>query len=58
LWFVGIFLINGTLIFLVFAVLAIAVLHWQILQEEDYLLKLYGQPYRSYCAKAARYFIW
>ena len=58
LWFTGIFLINGTLIFLIFALLAVAVLHWQILQEEKFLDRLYGQPYRSYCAKIGRYFYW
>lgn len=58
LWFIGIFLINGTLAFLIFAVLAIAVLHWQILQEEKFLLNLYGQPYQSYCAKTGRYLWW
>lgn len=58
LWFIGIFLINGTLIFLIFAVLAVAILHWQILQEEEFLLKLYGQPYQSYCAKTGRYLYW
>ena len=56
LWFIGVFLINGTLIFLIFALLAVAVLHWQILQEEKFLVRLYGQPYRSYCAKTGRYF--
>jgi protein-S-isoprenylcysteine O-methyltransferase Ste14 len=55
LWFLGIFLINGTLIFLIFAVLAVAFLHWQILQEEEFLLRLYGEPYQSYCAKTGRY---
>ena len=58
LWFIGVFLINGTLIFLVFALLAVAVLHWQILQEEEFLVRLYGQPYRSYCAKTGRYVSW
>lgn len=58
LWFTGIFLINGTLIFLIFAVLAVGFLHWQILQEEKFLLKLYGQTYQSYCAKMARYLYW
>lgn len=58
LWFIGIFLINGTLIFLIFAVLALAVLHWQILQEEEFLLKLYGQLYQSYCATTGRYLYW
>jgi protein-S-isoprenylcysteine O-methyltransferase Ste14 len=58
LWFTGIFLINGTLIFLIFAVLAVGFLHWQILQEEKFLLKLYGQPYQGYCAKTGRYLYW
>lgn len=58
LWFVGIFLINGPLIFLIFAALAVAVLHWQILQEEKFLLELYGQPYQSYCARTGRYVYW
>ena len=58
LWFIGIFLISGTLIFLIFAVLAVAVLHWQILQEESFLLKLYGRPYQNYCARTGRYLVW
>src|SRR6266513_873183 len=58
LWFIGVFLINGTLIFLIFALLAVAILHWQILQEEKFLVRLYGQPYRSYCAKTGRYISW
>ncbi len=57
-WFIGVFLINGTLIFLIFALLAVAVLHWQILQEEKFLARLYGQPYRSYCGKTGRYVSW
>ena len=55
LWFLGIFLINGTLIFLVFAALAFAAIHWQILQEETFLLNLYGQPYRDYVGRTGRY---
>lgn len=58
LWIFGIFLINGTLIFLIFALLAIAVQHWQILQEEDFLSRLYGQPYQDYRARTPRYVIW
>jgi protein-S-isoprenylcysteine O-methyltransferase Ste14 len=57
LLFMGIFLINGTLIFLMFAVLAIANMHWQIRQEEEFLSKLYGQPYQDYCARTGRYVI-
>ena len=58
LWFVGTFLINGALIFLIFAIAAIAVQHWQIRQEESFLLQLYGQPYQSYCKRTGRYFVW
>lgn len=57
LLFFGVFLINGTLIFLIFAVLTAAAVHWQILQEEAFLSKLYGQPYRDYCAKTGRYIL-
>jgi protein-S-isoprenylcysteine O-methyltransferase Ste14 len=56
LWFVGIFLINGTLSFLILAVLAFWVQHWQILQEEKFLANLYGQPYLVYCSRTGRYF--
>ena len=55
LFFLGIFLINGTLIFLIYAALAFAAIHWQILQEEDFLLKLYGQPYQDYLGRTGRY---
>ena len=55
LLFIGIFLINGTLIFLIFAALAVAAMHWQIRQEEAFLSNLYGQPYRDYCAHVGRY---
>ena len=58
LWFIGTFLINGALVFLIFAVLAVAALHWQILQEEKFLSRLYGQPYQNYCAQTGRYFYW
>lgn len=55
LWFIGTFLINGTLIFLIFAGLAVAAMHWQIRQEETFLSNLYGQPYRDYCRQTGRY---
>jgi protein-S-isoprenylcysteine O-methyltransferase Ste14 len=56
LWFVGIFLINGTLVFLIFALLALGHLHYQIVKEEEFLDHLYGEPYRDYRSKTARYF--
>ncbi|HYJ85413.1 MAG TPA: isoprenylcysteine carboxylmethyltransferase family protein [Pyrinomonadaceae bacterium] len=55
LWFIGTFLINGGLIFLIFAILAVVVQHWQILQEEAFLTNLYGQPYKNYLARTGRY---
>ncbi|HEY3028136.1 MAG TPA: isoprenylcysteine carboxylmethyltransferase family protein [Pyrinomonadaceae bacterium] len=55
-WFVGTFLINGTLIFLIFALLAVAHLHYQILREERFLVRLYGEAYEDYCARTGRYF--
>ena len=58
LWFSGIFLINGTLGFLFFALLAAVAMHWQILREEKFLTELHGQSYRDYRARTARYFIW
>jgi len=56
LWFVGVFLINGTLVFLVFALLALAHLHYQILREEKFLNGLYGEPYGDYRSRTTRYF--
>lgn len=58
LWFVGIFLVNGTLVFLIFALLAVIILHVQMLREEKFLTGLYGEPYRDYVRRTARYFIW
>lgn len=58
LYFFGSFLINGTLIFLVFAVAAVIALHYQILQEEEFLAKTHGKAYRDYCARTGRYFTW
>jgi protein-S-isoprenylcysteine O-methyltransferase Ste14 len=55
LYFVGTFLLNGTIIFLMAAVLVVVGLHVQILQEEQFLRAQYGQAYREYCARAPRY---
>lgn len=57
-WFIGTFLINGTLFFLVFAVLAFAVQHWQILREEKFLAQRYGEAYEQYVKQTPRYLIW
>ena len=58
LWFIGVFLMNGRLVFLVFAILTLIVIHWQILQEEAFLSKLYNEPYHQYRSQTGRYIIW
>ena len=55
-WFIGVCIIHGTLIFMIFALLAVAHLHYQILQEEKFLIQRYGQAYEDYCARTGRYF--
>ena len=54
----GTFLINGTLGFLLFALVLAAGIHYQILQEESFLRKTYGTAYQDYCRRTARYFSW
>jgi protein-S-isoprenylcysteine O-methyltransferase Ste14 len=56
--FIGTFLINGALIFLLSAVLTVVGVHYQILQEEKLLSSAYGQEYQAYCHKTNRYFGW
>jgi protein-S-isoprenylcysteine O-methyltransferase Ste14 len=55
LFFWGVFLINGTLGFLLFAVFAGANLHLQILDEERYLERVHGERYRQYRQAVGRY---
>jgi protein-S-isoprenylcysteine O-methyltransferase Ste14 len=55
LYFIGTFLINGTLAFLIFAGVTILGIHYQILREERFLLSKYGQAYREYCSRTGRY---
>jgi protein-S-isoprenylcysteine O-methyltransferase Ste14 len=54
----GAFLLNGTLGFLIFALLLAVGVHYQILQEEGFLLKTYGRAYQRYYDRTARYFGW
>ncbi len=56
--FVGVFLINGTWIFLLFALLAIFASHQQIMREERFLTQQYGPAYSVYCRRTPRYLIW
>ena len=57
-FFVGMFLLNATWFFLIFGLLAAVAMHVQILREEDYLRKHYGEAFRDYCERTARYLIW
>jgi protein-S-isoprenylcysteine O-methyltransferase Ste14 len=58
LYFVGTFLVNGHLVFLVFALLVVANLHYQILQEERFLATVHGPSYENYRAQVGRYATW
>jgi protein-S-isoprenylcysteine O-methyltransferase Ste14 len=55
LYFIGTFLLNGTVVFLLFAVVIVVGLHYQILQEERFLKGQYGEAYERYCVKTSRY---
>jgi protein-S-isoprenylcysteine O-methyltransferase Ste14 len=54
----GTFLINGTIGFLLFALILAAGIHYQILQEESFLRRTYGTAYQDYSSRTARYFSW
>jgi protein-S-isoprenylcysteine O-methyltransferase Ste14 len=58
LYMAGTFLINGTPLFLVFAVLTALNLHYQILHEERYLARISGLAYPAYRARTVRYWTW
>jgi protein-S-isoprenylcysteine O-methyltransferase Ste14 len=58
LYFLGTFLINGTFVFLLFAVLVAAGVHYQILLEERFLRMQYGPEYEAYCRTTGRYLGW
>ncbi len=55
---VGMFLINGTWFFLIFALLAAVACHFQILREEKFLKRQYGQDFEAYRKRTPRYLIW
>jgi protein-S-isoprenylcysteine O-methyltransferase Ste14 len=55
LYFIGAFLLNGALVFLLFAGAAAILLHYQIVQEERFLSRQFGAAYAAYRARTARY---
>jgi protein-S-isoprenylcysteine O-methyltransferase Ste14 len=58
LLFIGVFLMNGTWFFLIFAFLAILAVHSQTLREERFLTQRYGKEYEQYRRTTPRYLIW
>lgn len=58
LYSIGTFLINGTLGFLLFALILAGGIHYQILQEESFLRRTYGAAYQDYSRETSRYFSW
>lgn len=58
LYFFGVFLLNGTPVLLIFAVLGAISLHLQVIQEERFLGRIYGQTYERYRTQTARYVTW
>jgi len=57
LFLAGIFLMNGTLLFLIAGIPGALFLHFQIRREEQFLFEHYGDAYRRYFAKTPRYFL-
>ncbi len=55
LYFLGTFLIWGNLIFLILFLSVSFILHYQILQEEKFLIKLFKQKYVKYMENVGRY---
>ncbi len=55
LWFLGTFLIKGSLVFLIVWLFAVANLHFQILQEEAFLRTVHGSSYEDYYSRTPRY---
>ena len=55
---VGVFLVLGRLILLLLAIMGAVYLHCQVWREERFLMQQYGDAYRSYAQRAARWWTW
>jgi protein-S-isoprenylcysteine O-methyltransferase Ste14 len=58
LYFIGTFLINGALVFLIFTAVLILNIHLLTLVEEEFLRRTYGEVFRDYCLETDRYITW
>ena len=56
LMYIGVLLLYANLLTFGFTVFAIVMLHLQILQEELYLVNIFGEPYQEYCHHVFCYF--
>jgi len=55
---IGVFLITGELLFALIAVIVVGGLHYQIREEERFLVNHHGDAYRAYCVRTPRYIGW
>jgi protein-S-isoprenylcysteine O-methyltransferase Ste14 len=53
--FVGAFLVQGRIVFLVLAAIMVTLLHSIILREEQFLAQAHGEAYQNYCRHVGRY---
>jgi len=56
LYFLGVFFIYGSFIFLILFVTQLALLHLEIIEEEKFLFNKFGLNYINYCRRVGRYF--
>lgn len=56
LYFIGIAFVLPNLFFIGFAVLTLVSIHFFVLKEEKFMLKVYGEEYEDYTKKVRRYF--
>jgi protein-S-isoprenylcysteine O-methyltransferase Ste14 len=57
-FFLGTFLLQGTFFFLLGFIVCVALTHFQVLEEESFLSKEYGDDYRTYRQSTPRYVGW
>lgn len=55
LYFIGTALINTSFFFVVFSFMAVIGMHYQILQEEKYLIIFHGDEYSEYKKRVRKY---